>query len=379
MNNMEKLRFDFAVKSTEDGKSNVICITSIATPDGQIFGIPTEYQNANFHEEITKTSNYAKVKKSLNKRHQTRKVWITLTNDMSRIYLDEDQNLQFDDFYLEEISESNAKSIIDDSNQNVEKLLEKMLEEKINKTETQNLNKISKEFIIEKFSGRNPNASQWIKDFNKECERFKIKEDKNKIEILKFFLEYSSVDWYNCMLMKLNIDSEWKKWEENFCRTFASKGWSPVKYALAFKYQVGSLLDYALKKEKLLLEVRKSIDTGTLIDLIAFGLPNYVADKIDRENIQGTEDLYNEIGRLEHLVGKNKFDNKFDIKYSDTTYYYRKNKETKPCLICLKEKKGKRYHPEESCWFKENNKKTVVRNINNSELEIELNEKNPKN
>ncbi|KAK4883918.1 hypothetical protein RN001_000189 [Aquatica leii] len=89
-----------------------------------------------------------------------------------------------------------------------------------------------------------------------------------------------------------------------------------VESTPTFKYQAASLLEYALKKEKLLLEVRKSIDTGTVIDLIAFGLPNYVADKINIVTLQGTEDLYNELGKLEHFVGKNKYDKKDNI-YSD--------------------------------------------------------------
>jgi len=41
---------------------------------------------------------------------------------------------------------------------------------------------------------------------------------------------------------------------KNVCNTFANKGWSPIRHALAFKYQVGLLLEYALKKEKLLME-----------------------------------------------------------------------------------------------------------------------------
>lgn len=375
---MKKLRFDFAVKPTADGKSNIICITSIVTPDGQIFGIPAEDQPANLHQEITNTPNYAKIRKSLNKRHQTRKIWITLTDDISKVYLDGEQNLQFNDFYLEEILEktNSAESIPSGSNQTLEKLLEKLLEDKQTKSETQNLGNIAKDFMIEKFTGRNSNAYQWIKDFNKECERFQINEDKKKIEILKNFLEYSSVDWYNCMLMKLTMESEWNRWEKNFCETFANKGWSPIRYALAFKYQAGSLLEYALKKEKLLLEVRKLIDIGTLIDLIAFGLPNYVADKVDKETLQGTEDLYNEIGKLEYLAGKNKYDKK-SIIYSDTKS--KKIEEKKPCQICVNEKKGKRYHLEENCWFKGKNQKAVVKTVNNLELEIELNEKNPKN
>ncbi|PZC85938.1 hypothetical protein B5X24_HaOG214303 [Helicoverpa armigera] len=178
------------------------------------------------------------------------------------------------------------------------------------------------------------------------------------------------------MLIKLSVESEWEEWEKKFCETFANKGWSPIRYALAFKYQTGTLLEYALKKEKLLLEVRKTIDTGTLIDLIASGLPNYVVDKIDREAVQETEDFYNEIGKLEHLVAKNKYEKK-NYAHSDTKP--KKVEEKKPCQICINEKKGKRYHPEENCWFNGKNQKAVVKSVNNSELEIELNEKNPKN
>lgn len=375
---MEKLRFDFCVKTASDGKSNILCITSICTPDGQTFGIPAEYQPASLHQVITNTSNYAKIKKTLNKRHQTRKIWITLTDEISKVYLDGEQNIQFNDVYLEEIVENtnDQKSLTRSSNETLEKLLEKLLEEKQTKSETQNLGKISKDFVIDKFTGRNANAHQWIKDFNKECERFHIDKDRKKIEILKQFLEYSSVNWYSCMLMKFTVESEWIKWEKNFCETFGNKGWSPIRYALGFKYQTGSLLEYALKKEKLLLEVRKTIDTGTLIDLIAAGLPNYLSDKIDRETLQETEDLYNEIGKLEHLVGRNKYEKK-NYTYSDIKT--KKNEEKKPCQICVNEKKGKRFHPEETCWFNEKNLKSVVKSVNNSELEIELNKENPKN
>ncbi|CAI6370308.1 unnamed protein product [Macrosiphum euphorbiae] len=235
-----------------------------------------------------------------------------MTEDMSKIYLDEDKNLQFNDIYLEEITEKTQiiEPSISGSNQTLEKLLEKLLESKQSKSDTQNLGTIAKDFMIDKFNGRSSNANQWMEIFNKECRRFQINGDKKKIEILKHFLECSGAEWYSCMLMKLTVESEWDIWEKNVCNTFANKGWSPIRYALAFKYQTGSLLEYALKKEKLLLEVRKSIDTGTLIDLIVFGLPNYVADKIDRDILQGTENLYNEKGKLEHTVGKNRYEKK---------------------------------------------------------------------
>lgn len=57
------------------------------------------------------------------------------------------------------------------------------------------------------------------------------------------------------------------------------------------------MLDYPLKKEKLSLEIRKSMDTETLIELKVDGLPNHVSDNIDRETLEETENLYNKIGK----------------------------------------------------------------------------------
>ncbi|KAK4880416.1 hypothetical protein RN001_008562 [Aquatica leii] len=159
---MERLKFDFVVKPTADGKSNTICINSIATPNGQIFGIPVEFQPTNLHQFITNNQNYVKVRKSLNTRYQTRKIWITLTDDISKIYLDEEQNLQFNDFYLEKIlaERNNVESINSGSKKSFEKLLKKLLVDKQIKSETQNLKKIAKDFMIVKFNGRNSNAYQ---------------------------------------------------------------------------------------------------------------------------------------------------------------------------------------------------------------------------
>lgn len=375
---MEKLKFEFVVKQAADGKSNMICINSIATPDGRVFEMPPEFQPADLHHDLKATPNYTKVKKSLTKRHQIRRIWINLTDKLSNTYLDEEENLQFNEVYLEDVTETleTAGPIPSGSNQTLEKLLEKLLGEKQRKLETRNLGKIASDFMLAKFTGRNLNANQWIENFNKECERFQIDEDLNKIKILKHFLDNSASEWYSCMLIKLTVESEWNAWEQCFRETFENKGWSPIRYALAFKYQAGSLLEYAIKKEKLLLEVRKSIDIGTLIDLIAFGLPNFVADKINRGDLEEIEDLYSELGRLEHLVGKAKYEKKYNTPSGTASKHI---EEKKPCSICFNERKGKRYHPEENCWFKGRNGKTIVKTVNNSELEIDLNRDNPKN
>lgn len=71
-----------------------------------------------------------------------------------------------------------------------------------------------------------------------------------------------------------------------------------------FKYIQGSMLEYALKKERLVLEINKSIDTQTLIYLIATGLPNFIMDRIDRESLKEVNDLFNCIRGLESLTRK---------------------------------------------------------------------------
>lgn len=125
-------------------------------------------------------------------------------------------------------------------------------------------------------------------------------------------------------------------------QTYANKGWTTSKYDLSFKYQIGSLLEYAIKKEKLLLEVRKTIDQGTLIDIIAAGLPDFITDRINKEEVLETKDLFNELSKVEHLVTKKKF-----IKKKDDTKLMKEK-----CNICEKLKKGVHYHSEDSCWFK---------------------------
>jgi len=52
--------------------------------------------------------------------------------------------------------------------------------------------------------------------------------------------------------------------------------------------------------------MRKTMDQGTLIDLIANGLPNFILGKINKEEVLQTNELFNEIGKLEHLASKNK-------------------------------------------------------------------------
>lgn len=375
---MEKLRFEFTILPGSDGKTNVCCVTSISTSDNKVYAIPEDLQSVGYHKEIIKTAVYAKVKNSLSKRYQVRRVWITMTEELEKNYIDEEGNIQFCDRYLEEVSLEQPTTASKIETDSLQKLLEKLV---VNTQESkqQNLKSIAEKFVIEKFSSKHSNAAQWMDFFEKECARFYVA-DENKIEILRLFMDKSCADWYSSMIMKLTMDSEWCEWKNKFCESFANKGWNTVTYALIFKYKDGSLLDYAIKKEKLLLDMRRSIDAGTLVDLIAAGLPEFVLNKIDREALKDTIDLFNEVSKHEYMVNKKSY----MVKRSYGGFRKSiKNEDQTPCKICEKLNKGNRYHAEATCWFKTKEddkvKKNYIKHVNNSVIEAELNETDQKN
>lgn len=371
---MDKLKFVFKAKATADGKSNYIAITSIITKDDKTFLIPEELQQAVLHKEITNTKAYETIKNSIKKRHQTRSIWITMTDKLYKSYVDEDGNMMFQDEYLEEITQHQQISATintNDPEDPIVKILEKLVENQ-QSNKRQSVKKLVERFVPEKFDGKSISAYQWMEIFEKECARFDITENEEKIESLRLFLEKSCLDWYSSMMIKLSGQSEWSEWKRNFVETYANKGWAASRYALSFKYQAGSLLEYAIKKEKLLLEIRKSMDQGTLIDIIAAGLPNFVADQINKEEILATRDLFNEIGRLEHLV-RRKRDNEKKPNI---------NMKQKPCKICEKLNKGTRFHPEPACWFRNKEEEAERKNTTRANIAVidaELIDQNQKN
>jgi hypothetical protein len=139
-------------------------------------------------------------------------------------------------------------------------------------------------------------------------------------------------------------------------------------YAISFKYKGGSLMEYAMRKERLLLDMDKHIGVKSLVMLIAAGLPEFVRNKIDREKCESSTGLLHEIRKCESMVSKNSFIKKKDENQDNK----KKFEEKKPCKICEKFDKGTRYHREESCWFK-NKSENEGRFIgHNSMIEVEL-------
>uniref|UniRef100_A0A6V7JH24 Retrotransposon gag domain-containing protein n=1 Tax=Bracon brevicornis TaxID=1563983 RepID=A0A6V7JH24_9HYME len=364
--NASKLKFVSTAKQ-RDGKG-YIAITSIITEENKFFLISEELETSTAHREIYETAAYANIRNTIKKLHQTRSVWIPLTEDIKKEYFDEDGNAIFTGYYLEEAENPPQSETRQDNT--MTRILEKLVENQ-EKNRKQNVRKTAERFRLEKFDGKNKNAQQWMELFESECEKFEISEDEDKIETLRIFLDKSCTDWYSTMLMKQTLQLEWGIWKEQFCKKYTTRGWTSTKYALSHAYKSGSLLEYAIKKEKLLLQDMQKMDNTTLINLIAHGSPEFILGKIDKEKISQTTDLYNEIGKLEHLAMKTKQGNK---KIPDKPNTDKKQK----CNICERLNKGTRYHPEESCGFKDKDSKNnnQVKLINNAELEVELQNEN---
>lgn len=372
---MEKLQFECEVVAAEDPKSNTIIIKSITDVDGKKFHIPECYQSIGLHTELLKLPELKRVVNTLKKRGQCRNVWVTLNDDIRRLYKDESGNMVMKDYLLEEIStlEQTAQNTSEKQvDETLMKLLEKLCEREEPRTESKNRNskKLCEEFVLDKFEGRKASANQWLQTYESECERLGITTDVQKIEALRLFLDDAGKDWFKSMLIKNTLNSEWRTWKENFLQTFADKGWSSVTYALNYKYLTGSILEYALKKEHLLLESNKNMDNRTLIDLIADGLPTFLRNKIDREYTTTTISLFSELRKYENIIGK---------KFNKTIKTEITSNMKQPCKICKSRGNKNRYHPEDSCWFKEDKNKSNEKNrITNSILEIDTTE-DPKN
>lgn len=121
-----------------------------------------------------------------------------MSDSLKKIYVDDSGNIQFSDHILEEKFEDTERT---DSLQR-EPTLRK------------NINKLAEKFMLEKFNNENNNVvNQWMELFERECERFELNENQDKIEALRLFLEGSCLDWYSSMLMKLTINSKWTSWK----------------------------------------------------------------------------------------------------------------------------------------------------------------------
>ncbi|XP_050591367.1 uncharacterized protein LOC126922618 [Bombus affinis] len=114
------------------------------------------------------------------------------------------------------------------------------------------------DFAIKQFD-RTQKATDWILEYETECEKYEIQNDEKRIKNLKKYLGKTASEWYQTNLLK-DEEYNWENWKAAFLKTFSNKGWSAVRYAYNFKYISGSFTEYAIKKERLILEGIKEED-----------------------------------------------------------------------------------------------------------------------
>ena len=164
----------------------------------------------------------------------------------------------------------------------MEKLLESL--QRRDKREIEEIN-----FNIERFEGTEK-AVNWISEYEEECKKYKIKSDEEKVKGLRKYLGKTAKRRYQTNLLKAG-GHNWEDWKEAFLKAFKNKGWPAIRYAYNFKYLSGSFVEYAIEKERLILEVKREMDEEVRIHLIVIGLPIEVQDKIESDNIQTKNDL----------------------------------------------------------------------------------------
>lgn len=75
---MDKLQFQFIIKEAADRKTNIMCITSIGTPQGKTYEVPSDRQRLADHKGFLETDAVKRIKNTLRLRHESRKIWISL-------------------------------------------------------------------------------------------------------------------------------------------------------------------------------------------------------------------------------------------------------------------------------------------------------------
>lgn len=326
---------------------------------------PIEYQDLQLHDKLASKTPVRNAIKAIKPMYGYRKVAVKIDNGILKEYFDSEGNLCYKELPLEESVEGNTITN-EDENENFFIQRIKELEAKLKINEETQLHQIEKKFVIEKFDRKlnTQNASEWMNRFETECERHKIRNDMKKIEALRFFLSGTANDWYESNLKKIGL-REWLLWKDSFMLVFIDKGWSHVRKALSYRYIAGSLIDYAIVKERLCLDINPTSDEISIVNLIVVGLPIEAQEELDRETTTTTAKLFTELRKLDDIFKKEKKESLQNTINKKTPQIKPKERDDdlkkknlldnvkKPCFICETLGFPNRWHPTTECRNKE--------------------------
>ena len=273
-------------------------------PTGEYHAFPPTSQAARLHPELMAKS---VVKSQLKGIASLRNIAVSLNDAEQKLYLDDEGNFSFKDEPLEECDDPNerreqlraglnAAAKSSGAYGSSERLMQKRIDEleaKLNEKSRMSIKKAKDNFAIGEFDGKT-NGADYLVKFERECERYEVKEDE-KIKVFGDFCKGRAAVWYAASEKMLT--SSWADWTASFKSTFGQKGWSAVRSAYAFRHISGSIMEYALQKQKLFAEINPKIDTRSLIDAIAVGLPFAIQKELNREELVTLDKFYE---RLQH-------------------------------------------------------------------------------
>ncbi|KAK2577719.1 hypothetical protein KPH14_012880 [Odynerus spinipes] len=176
--------------------------------------------------------------------------------------------------------------------------------------------------------------------------------------------------------MALGLDESFEVWKKSMLESFRETGWRKYREAYSFRYIGGSLIDYALRKENLLVNLRSNFPIDILIDLIITDLPIYIQDRIDRTEVTSIEEMLGELRKLEGLVQRKKTSNYTSNSETNNQRGGRTN-EKKPCPYCEAKGFPGRFHSETICRLKQrdaNRDPKNIKTVNNIAMQEHLNE-----
>ena len=397
-------KFQFYIYNDGVDKKTFATIRRIRSCDDDTwFSFPEDMRLPLHHEELVKLPAIKAALNSFTKRGQHRAPYATLEKTLAEQYADADGNFIFKGHYLMQTEFAPDPPPTPFSDPKLAELVTHMA--KISAPKDEPVKDILKHFLIEKFSPKNRNVEAWCLMFEKESARFSLSGSR-QVEVLKSFLDPSLNNWFAINQRRFSDASNWSVWKEKLISTFGDNSFNAIRYALNYKHMSGSLIDYAIDKEKMLLELDRDYSDMMILDLIIAGLPSRVYNALNRHSVTTIDKLHNKLKKFESEEGKNldsskkfknfksngnfsnvkqnqskdesqkNFEKKsliFNNKNNGPKVNFDKNtvkkvgfQERKFCSICAKRGNPGRLHKESDCWFKE---EVPTKTVNNLEIE----------
>lgn len=164
---------------------------------------------------------------------------------------------------------------------------------------------------------------------------------------------------------------------------FRDNSFKPVCSAIGYKFLGGSLINYAVNKEKMLLKSSKDFPKSVILYLIVFGLLSTIIKSLNRKNVISIKTLKEKLKKYEseeknfdifstvRSFGKSNnknssqnFSRNFDKSSSSNNISFGKKRNfyRKYCSICAA-KGVEHFHSESTCWFIDRGPLKAVNNV----------------